>query len=75
MDCVKVCPAEECLTARGPGGLRIAPWVWPLLAVGTWLAIYVAARLAGAWETTIPEQVFMQVIRSGLLETRTPGGL
>jgi polyferredoxin len=75
MDCVKICPAEDCLTARGPGRVRIAPWAWPLLAVGVWLAIYGTAKLAGAWDTTIPDQVFQQVINSGLLEQRTPGGL
>jgi len=75
MDCVKVCPAEDCLDARGPGGLRIAPWVWPLLVVGVWLTIYGFAKFTGNWDTTIPDEVFKQVINSGLLEERTTGGL
>lgn len=75
MDCVKVCPAEDCLEARGPGGVRIAVWVWPLLVVGLWLAIWGVAKFTGNWDTTIPDDVFRSVINSGLIEERTPGGL
>jgi polyferredoxin len=72
MDCVKVCPVDGCLEARAAGRLRIAPWVWPLLVVGLWLAIYLAAKLTGNWDTSIPVDVFARVIRSGLLEQQTP---
>ena len=72
MDCVKVCPVDGCLEARAAGRVRIAPWVWPLLVVGLWLAIYAVAKLTGNWDTTIPDEVFRQVIRSGLLEQQTP---
>ncbi len=75
MDCVKVCPAEECLQARGPAGIRIAAWVWPILVVGLWLAIYGFAKVTGNWDTTIPDDAFRSAIGSGLLEERTPGGL
>lgn len=73
MDCVKVCPVEGCLEAKVAGRVRIAPWVWPVLVVGLWLAIYATAKLTGNWDTTIPDDVFRQVINSGLLEERTPG--
>lgn len=72
MDCVKVCPVEGCLEARAAGRIRIAPWVWPLLVVGVWFAIYAVAKLTGNWDTTIPDETFRQIIRSGLLEQRTP---
>ncbi|MBA4370556.1 MAG: (4Fe-4S)-binding protein [Coriobacteriaceae bacterium] len=75
MDCVRVCPVPGCLEARAPGNTRIAPWVWPLLVVGLWLAIYAGARLTGNWDTRLPDDVFRQVINSGLLEERTRGGL
>lgn len=72
MDCVQVCPVDGCLEARAFATIRIAPWVWPLLVTGLWLAIYLVARLTGNWETTIPADVFRQVIGSGLLEQTTP---
>lgn len=72
MDCVKACPVAGTLEARALGRVRIAPWAWPLLVVGLWLAIYLAAKLTGNWDTTIPVDVFRQVIGSGLLEQTTP---
>ena len=72
MDCVKVCPVDGCLEAKAAGRLRIAPWVWPLLVVGVWLAIYAVAKVTGNWDTSIPADVFARVIRSGLLEQQTP---
>lgn len=72
MDCVKACPVAGALEARALGRVRIASWVWPLLVVGLWLAIYLAAKLTGNWDTTIPVDVFRQVIGSGLLEQTTP---
>lgn len=75
MDCVRVCPAPGALEARILGGPRIRPWVWPLLVVGLWLAIYASAKLTGNWDSRIPVETFRQVITSGQLEQKTPGGL
>ncbi|MHB9004508.1 MAG: 4Fe-4S binding protein [Coriobacteriia bacterium] len=75
MDCVKVCPVDGCLEARAFGRVRIAPWVWPLLVVGLWLAIWAGAKATGNWDTSIPDELFQRVINSGLLEERTRGGL
>jgi polyferredoxin len=75
MDCVRACPVDGCLEARAVGRTRIEPWVWAALVVGVWLAFYLGARVLGAWETTIPDEAFRQIINSGLLEQQTPGGL
>lgn len=74
MDCVRACPAEDCLTPRALGRVRLPVWVWPLLVVGTWLAVFGIAKATGNWDTTIPVESFAAIIRSGLLEMRTPGG-
>lgn len=68
MECVKVCPVDDCLTARAFSRVRIAPWVWPVLVVGLWLAIYGIAALTGNWRSPVPAEQFKSVINSGLLE-------
>jgi polyferredoxin len=68
MDCVKVCPAEDCLEAKAFGRVTIAPWVWAVLVVGLWLAIYGAAALTGNWKSPIPADQFKTIINSGLIE-------
>jgi polyferredoxin len=72
MDCVKACPVDGCLEARAFGRVRIRAWVWPLLVAGLWFAIVGTAQFTGNWKTTIPDEVFRQVINSGLLEETTP---
>lgn len=73
MDCVKVCPVDGCLEAKAFSKVRIAPWVWPLLVVGLWLAIWGFAKVTGNWNSSIPDEAFRQVINSGLLEQKTQG--
>ncbi len=68
MDCVKVCPVDGCLEAKAVGRVSIAPWVWPLLVVGLWLAIYGIANLTGNWHSPIPADQFKAVIQSGIIE-------
>lgn len=68
MECVKACPVDDCLTARAFSRVRIAPWVWPVLVVGLWLAIYGIASLTGNWKSSIPPEQFKAVITSGILE-------
>ncbi len=75
LECVRACPAEGCLTARAFGRMVIAPWAWPLLAAGLWLAVWAVAEVSGNWDTTLPPDLFRQVINSGLLEQRTPTSL
>jgi len=73
MDCVKVCPVDECLQARAFSRVVIAPWVWPLLVVGLWLTIWGFAKVTGNWDTPIPPDQFKAIINSGLLEEKTRG--
>ncbi|MBS3956970.1 MAG: 4Fe-4S binding protein [Clostridiales bacterium] len=73
MDCVRSCPVEGCLTPRVFRTVRIPAWVWPTMVVGVWLIIWGVAEATGNWDTTVPREVFQQVIRSGLLEETTPG--
>lgn len=68
MDCVKICPAEECLQAKGPGGTTIAPWVWPLLVVGLWLAIFGVAKVTGNWDTRVTPDQMRAAVQSGIIE-------
>jgi polyferredoxin len=73
MDCVRVCPVDGCLEAKGPRGVTIKPWVWPLLVVGLWLAIYGGAKLTHTWDTGVTLDQFRSTITSGLLEQKTRG--
>jgi polyferredoxin len=73
MDCVKVCPVDGCLEAKAFSRVRIAPWVWPLLVVGVWFGIYGIAVATGNWHSTVPLEVYKQVINSGLLQQQTQG--
>jgi polyferredoxin len=73
MDCVKVCPVDGCLEAKAFSRVRIAPWMWPVLVVGVWLAIYGVAVATGNWHSTVPLEVYKQVINSGLLQQQTQG--
>jgi hypothetical protein len=75
MDCVKICPVDGCLEAKAFSRVQVAPWVWPLLVVGMWLVIFGFAKATGNWDSRIPDDVYRQVIQSGILEERTRGFL
>jgi len=68
MECVKVCPVDECLQAKAVGRFVIAPWVWPMLVVGVWLGIYGFAYVTGNWKSPIPPDAFRAAVQSGVLE-------
>jgi Pyruvate/2-oxoacid:ferredoxin oxidoreductase delta subunit len=73
MDCVKVCPVDDCLEAKVLSRERIAPWVWPLLVVGLWLLIFGFAKALNQWDSRVPLEAYQQIIQSGLVEERTRG--
>ena len=75
MDCVKVCPVEDCLEAKAFGRVKIAPWMWAAGVVVLWLLIYFIARALGAWHTSISPETFKQYINMGILESTTKGFL
>jgi len=68
MDCVSVCPADDCLEARVLGKTVISPWVWPLLVVGVWLAIFGFAYATGNWKSPIPAEQFKATVQAGFIE-------
>jgi hypothetical protein len=70
---VKVCPVEGCLEAKAFSRVRLAPWAWPLLVVGLWLGIWALAKVTGNWDSSLPDQILVQIINSGILEQQTPG--
>lgn len=75
MDCVRECPAPGALEARAFGRFRIKPQAWALIVVGLWLAVFLFAKVTGNRGTTIPVYTVQQIISSGQIEQRTPGGL
>jgi polyferredoxin len=68
MECVRVCTAENALEPRAFGRFRVTPWVWPVLVVGLWLAIFGFAYATGNWRSSIPAEQFKATINSGILE-------
>jgi polyferredoxin len=73
MDCVNVCPVENCLEANAFSRVRIQPWAWPMLVVALWLIIFGFAKAFDQWDSKVPPEVYRQVIQSGLIEQRTRG--
>lgn len=73
MDCVKACPVDECLEPKLLGRITFSPLLWGLGVVALWLFIYLFAVAIGQWSTTIPDDVFRQVINSGLIQETTKG--
>ncbi len=74
MDCVRACPVKGCLSPRFFGRIRVSPEMWVVMAVGLWLAVWGVAKITGNWDASIPDEVFREVIASGIVDRRTPGG-
>lgn len=68
MECVKACPAPNCLEAKALGRVVIAPWVWAALVLGVWFAVYGFAYVTGNWKSPIPAEQFKAAVQSGVLE-------
>lgn len=62
LDCVAACPVPGALEMRY-GGRRIAPVAYAAAVVGLFLAGYAGARVAGHWETSIPDAEYVQRIQ------------
>jgi len=58
LDCVVECPAPGALEPRVLGKWAMPVWLWPVLVVGLWLAIYGVAKLTGHWDTAVPADLF-----------------
>ena len=68
MECVKICPADECLEAKALGRTTIAPWTWALMVVVLWLAIYGVAYVTGNWKSPLKPEQFKAAVQSGILD-------
>lgn len=64
MDCVRACPSEGALTARAFGSIGMPWWTWPAAVVAVWLAVYGLALATGHWHSALPEQWFVDAVRS-----------
>jgi len=73
MECVKACPERECLEAKAFNRIVIHPWVWTIGVVVIWLIIWLFFVAIGQWHTTITDEMYRQVINSGILESTTKG--
>ncbi len=61
-DCVAACPVKGCLQMAGPTG-KLRPSHAVLLAVGVYLAITAAFRLAGHWRGNVSEAEYARRLR------------
>lgn len=61
LDCVAVCPKKGALVV-GVGRRRISPLTYAAVVLGLFLAGYVGARVAGAWENGIDDAEYVQRI-------------
>lgn len=73
MDCVRACPEHNCLEAKAFNKVKIAPWMWGLGVLVLWLLIWLFFVAIGQWHTTISNDMFRQIINSGIIESTTKG--
>jgi polyferredoxin len=64
LDCVRACPSEGALTARLFGRVKVPVLAWPIAVIGVWLAVYLVALATGHWHSAMPEQWFVDAVRS-----------
>lgn len=61
LECIAVCPKEECLTMEGPGRKKIASWLTPALTVMIFLGFWLAAGLSDHWQSEVTAETFQQM--------------
>ncbi len=62
MECVAVCPAAGALQLSLPGRRRIPAWALAAGIGGVFIAFVLAAKLAGVWQTRLPDIVYFQLL-------------
>lgn len=69
--CVTSCPKPGALEAKALGTFTMPKWVWPVAAVGLWLAIYLIALGTGHWRSGAPLDYLQAAVQQVL--TTPPG--
>jgi polyferredoxin len=62
LECVAVCPAQGALDMCGPGKRILPAWVLAAGLAAIFLAFVLAAKLAGHWQTLVPDQAYFYLI-------------
>jgi len=63
LDCIQVCPKKEALGINlFAKKFRLRPLLFPVLLLTIWFMVIAYAKLTGHWETTIPQEVFKELI-------------
>jgi len=62
MECVASCPAQGALTLSMPRRRVLPAWGLAAGVAAVFLVVVIAAKLAGAWETGMPDEVYFQLI-------------
>jgi polyferredoxin len=62
MECVAVCPAQGALQMSAPGARTIPTWVLAAGVAAVFLGVVILAKLAGAWQTNVPDGVYFQLV-------------
>lgn len=61
LECVAVCPKENCLTIQGPAGRTVATWLLPVLTVVVFLGFWATAFFSGHWQSKVSPETFRQI--------------
>ncbi len=61
LECIAVCPKEECLTVQGIGGKKVAVWLIPVVTVMIFLGFWLTARLSDHWQSRVSPETFKRM--------------
>ena len=63
LDCIQVCPKKQALGLKFLSKkLSLRPMLFPVLVLAVWFTVIGYAKLTGHWDTTIPQEVFKELI-------------
>jgi len=61
LECVAVCPQQDCLTLASPWWRKLPPIVLPLAVLTVFLLFWAVALLTGHWYSAVPPEVFQKL--------------
>jgi polyferredoxin len=62
LECVAACPAKQALQASLPGKRPLPAWAVAAGIAAIFLGLVISARLAGVWQTGIPDSVYLHLV-------------